>query len=435
MNKMQASPDRFQPIDIIFDSSKADNGDLDNPMFKLSPELDNIVGASVQWVSCPFTYYVIDRTNNAFEVIVQISYTDGQDDLQTRTSQHLYYQHGSGNAYPPTGVNPDYQTIGDQKHFKFHDGTSALEPNTRFSSVYRKVFLRPGTYTPDALTTEIRQAMINYLPLKYWFRCQDVNIHRYWNVQLDPSNSRLLIYNNFLPGWAREGGNLNKTNLPENGGYARLNKARGVFALRFGSSLGEILGFEPNKWLISDDQRHVYSGTTMIFNQNQQQNPDLDAVSFPGLEGTRSANLLQNQRLNVHSSLAFLFNNNRMQSDTGDLIKTIPIDTNYSSYIVHAASSEPYQISRSNINQVSFYLTVGDRRFYSSSGHELRNTELDNVAFVQIPDEDDPTVTVGLDVSEYSTNQTFRTQSYLHLNGEPFMVCIRFYRDDGFMAQ
>jgi hypothetical protein len=58
------------PLDIIFDSTIATNGDRDNPRFQMNPPLENVVGYSVMWSNIPFSYFTIDNMNNTFEVIL-----------------------------------------------------------------------------------------------------------------------------------------------------------------------------------------------------------------------------------------------------------------------------------------------------------------------------------------------------------------------------
>jgi hypothetical protein len=60
------------PIDIVFDSiqvgSENVTGTTDNPQFNLRPSLEDVVGVSLLYACVPFTYYVIDTTNNKFRV-------------------------------------------------------------------------------------------------------------------------------------------------------------------------------------------------------------------------------------------------------------------------------------------------------------------------------------------------------------------------------
>lgn len=407
---MQASPDRFQPIDIIFDSSQSTNGDLDNPLFKLTPELDNIVGASVQWISCPFTYYVIDRTNNYFDFILQQNKYDGSVGQGSATDYGTWIRYDLENG-----------TISDGLYVR--DAAS----NGGFSqAVKQRVYLQPGTYTPESLTGAVRYAMDTQVGSQNFYKIDTVDEYQGWSVKLDPSTSRVTIYNNLLPTYQNSSAWHSKP-------YA--DRVRYSFAFRFNKSLAEILGFPEDQWLISRD-RTIYEGKTKVTIQNAWQNDDLDNPNIPSIISESCANFLQNQRLNVHSNLAFLFNNNRLPIDTSDIIKTIPIDTNYSSYIVHASSAEPFQITRTNVNQVSFYLTVGDRRIYSRSGHESGNSiDTDSTRFFVVSEPNGTVTSTTTTFDGTAGTLPFETQSYLHLNGEPFMICVRFYRDDGFMAQ
>lgn len=54
------------PVDLIFDSNYASNGDKDNPTFYVNPPLENVVGVGILWANIPYSYYTIDRFNNQF---------------------------------------------------------------------------------------------------------------------------------------------------------------------------------------------------------------------------------------------------------------------------------------------------------------------------------------------------------------------------------
>jgi len=63
----------MKPVDVLFDSDLAnDSGDIyvggsrDSPNFNLFPALSDVKGVSLIYANVPFTYYVIDSTNNKF---------------------------------------------------------------------------------------------------------------------------------------------------------------------------------------------------------------------------------------------------------------------------------------------------------------------------------------------------------------------------------
>lgn len=66
MNDMEGD-ENLQTIDLLFDSSNFVTGSQDNPTWNLSDKrLDNIVGMQILYSTIPFSYYVIDITNNKF---------------------------------------------------------------------------------------------------------------------------------------------------------------------------------------------------------------------------------------------------------------------------------------------------------------------------------------------------------------------------------
>lgn len=63
----------LEPIDVIFDGdeialSQRVTGTRDNPIFNITPPINDCVGVAVLYASVPFTYYVIDNTCNRFDL-------------------------------------------------------------------------------------------------------------------------------------------------------------------------------------------------------------------------------------------------------------------------------------------------------------------------------------------------------------------------------
>lgn len=62
----------LSPVDIIFDSDQVGTNQVtgikDNPTFTLLPSIENCVGVSVTYANVPFTYFVVDGTNNTFGI-------------------------------------------------------------------------------------------------------------------------------------------------------------------------------------------------------------------------------------------------------------------------------------------------------------------------------------------------------------------------------
>lgn len=57
----------LKTVDVVFDSSLRNYGTNDNPSFYVR-NIDNVVGMSVAWVSIPFCFYMVDNTNNTFQL-------------------------------------------------------------------------------------------------------------------------------------------------------------------------------------------------------------------------------------------------------------------------------------------------------------------------------------------------------------------------------
>ena len=66
----------LQSIDILFDSADFITGNTDKPSFNLANmNLDNVVGLQLLYCTIPFSYYVIDSTNNTFNVVQAVGGT------------------------------------------------------------------------------------------------------------------------------------------------------------------------------------------------------------------------------------------------------------------------------------------------------------------------------------------------------------------------
>lgn len=133
------------PVDVVFDSSVADGtsvADLDNPTFSLLPAIENCVGISLISAQVPFSYFVVDYTNNQFNVTINNynptpNYTGAVYTVSllpgTYTSNNIlpmlaYAIHynttvvvGSGGA----GAADDLYTVFDMR-FVIDDSTSSL---------------------------------------------------------------------------------------------------------------------------------------------------------------------------------------------------------------------------------------------------------------------------------------------------------------------
>lgn len=55
---------RLFPTDLILSSSNRTSGTLDRPSFLLLPAIHNPVAYSINWMVVPFSYYIIDHSNN-----------------------------------------------------------------------------------------------------------------------------------------------------------------------------------------------------------------------------------------------------------------------------------------------------------------------------------------------------------------------------------
>lgn len=133
------------PVDVVFDSAVADGTsitDLDNPTFSLMPSIENCVGISLISAQVPFSYFVVDYTNNQFDITIANynptpNYTGAKYTVSllpgTYTSNNIIpmltyairantvVTVGSGGG----GTNTDLYTVFDMR-FLIDDSTSSL---------------------------------------------------------------------------------------------------------------------------------------------------------------------------------------------------------------------------------------------------------------------------------------------------------------------
>lgn len=62
--------EQYSPIDLVLDSAEKTAGSKDYPSFTLSPAIEDVVGATVFYANIPFTYDVVDYTNNVCLIFV-----------------------------------------------------------------------------------------------------------------------------------------------------------------------------------------------------------------------------------------------------------------------------------------------------------------------------------------------------------------------------
>lgn len=412
-----------QPIDVIFNSAESDNGNVDFPNFTLDPPLDNIVGASVQWISAPFSYYVIDRTNNTFRLGYYILV-----DLTNEAANDIAHPLSLYNLNPDilySIISPTFgSTVFQNILIPIKNGSGDITCLLKYAST--PIYLTPGSYTPESLEKEINkqmQAAYDYNLIPQFFEpptSATYDVFSSFSVQLNPNTSRLTISNPNIP-----------TGFVYTDDASIKRHARAGFFLYLGSneSLCDILGFTSD----------LYISSLKNTGETQTANVDFSGVLTPfspeefdtyvaAISAPRPCNFIQTNKMNLHSNLATLMSVARTSKQNNDILTCIPIDTNYSQYILNVQTAEMKMLTRCVISNVQFYMTLGNRRrLFSNSGNvtDVYNASGDNRSeivspVVYFPDLDD---------------LPFTTQPYIHFNGEPFMVCIRFYRDDGQMAQ
>lgn len=426
-----------QPIDVIFNSAESDNGNVDFPNFTLDPPLDNIVGASVQWISAPFSYYVIDRTNNFFRLGFYILID--QTSVATTDLKNALYSYNLAPQQIWDLIDPRVKY--GQTTFTLPDLTSisneTISCELRYTSA--TIYLTPGSYTPESLEAEINKQMVatfHYEKIISLFKLPeiaDIDEFSSFSVQLNPNTSKLSITNPNVP--------TNFVYITPVTNVKRHGRGGFFFTMLNNKSLGDILGFSSAASdSLTDIRKALYISSLTNSGETQTTTVDNTGIVFPfdpierdyyvaGINAQEPCNLIETNKLNLHSNLATLMSVARTSKENNDILTCIPIDTNYSQYILNVQTAEMKMLTRCVISNVQFYMTLGQRRIYSNSGHEtdFLNYDGDNTSEIISP--------TRYSVDEEIPALPFTTQPYIHFNGEPFMVCIRFYRDDGQMAQ
>lgn len=189
---------------------------------------------------------------------------------------------------------------------------------------------------------------------------------------VNPDNSRLSCYNN---------GASSSTSF--------------TLSVPAGSYLGTVLGLATGITLSSSTSTVTFVDQTGTSKTNYF------------FEGQNIVNLSGPNQVYIHSSLASAtYGAVRSQTNSTDLIGFVPVTANYGGYIETIVSfPQMIPMTKSNITQMSFYLSLGGRTQYSTYNN---------------------LITAGTYQSEPATG----TVNYLPLQGENWQIAIRFYQLD-----
>lgn len=107
--------DEVNAVDILFDSRNYNFRDLgaspDNPSFVIEPALDNIISVTPLWVNIPFTYYVIDRLNNEFQIMNNALFTGDNPDSLVRAASSLTILRLMPGTYSAESLKSEFKRV------------------------------------------------------------------------------------------------------------------------------------------------------------------------------------------------------------------------------------------------------------------------------------------------------------------------------------
>lgn len=151
----------LEPIDVVFDSDEvavndAVFGTRDNPSFYINPPITDCVGIALLYVNVPFTYYVIDNTNNRFDfketpiaAFRQCLIAPGTYNSQNIGAQILAAMDNAGVPNATTNYTVEVDNT-DLKLLISHTGGTSTQFSIDFNvnnSAYRTLGFNIATYT------------------------------------------------------------------------------------------------------------------------------------------------------------------------------------------------------------------------------------------------------------------------------------------------
>lgn len=242
--------------------------------------------------------------------------------------------------------------------------------------VYSTCRITPGSYNPQSLANEMKRMFATEVTS---FPTVGAAIPHGGSmvVDVDNSNGRLIMYNN----------NYDTTAVGNEDFRIQVDN----------EDLARILGFVRGVQYISVAEQ-LWRNGGLVTNSADATTNKVAHIRAPYI-----ANLTYSSRLNLHGQFGGSSpGNSRTQDGNTDMFLTIPVLSNFSSFINYQNVGQPIMISRCSVSRISFYLTLGGRRFYAKNSLDYDTPSAD-----------------------------LESTTYLPLNGEGFQVCIRFLVDDG----
>lgn len=449
-----AIPDNLVPVDVCFNSETSLRG-YDEAEFVLDPPLRNVVGYSINQVGIPFTYYVVDHTNNHFRII-QRQTLKAQVGVVLSSGTTIAY-----NLTLPADVTGPAELANSDG---WNTRTIDVEADVLF-----ECYLEPGTYTPDTLKYEFKKAVNLASPSKVSWGLVNATYNPQWNINFNvtgaspslvtysitslninvPKQERALTaytqtevlrYDNTdyllkfdylvwlsptvswsnarVPYTATQLSFVEPTNfefrVEEPSLRASFYHYRNIatdapipFFMDFSEdgvfntngTMYELLGFMVTPPTDFGTWGKFYASSPQLVYDNYGKRVMEGRVDIPYLNGYDTIKLTGSSMINVHSNLNFA-SNHRTESDQDDVIFRVPISGVYGSLMSMPGNAEMIPCSRDELTNVRFYLSLGHRKQY--------------IAY-----------------DKASKNVTGKRVGYLPLNGWPFQIYLRLYCDDG----
>lgn len=134
---MAAIRTEAKPVDVVLDSLSRDTGTADYPGFNFDPKMLNVVGVQPLWVNIPYSYYVIDRNCNDFQITATNSGVD--------TVTQVFLQPGTYN--PETLAYEFKRALSSSVTYAGIDYEVFMDPVTAHFTIYNPTFVDADKFT------------------------------------------------------------------------------------------------------------------------------------------------------------------------------------------------------------------------------------------------------------------------------------------------
>jgi hypothetical protein len=301
--------DNDEYVDIYLDSKDANEGTRDNPTWLLTNPITNITGVKVTSALIPFTYYVIDGTNNEFiiEILTDTVATGGTTYVGARYLVHLQ---------PGSYDDSTFPKMLDKVLTYAYNSAEPWDGGVELCSLSNNKGAASSCSSTEAVT--------------------DLNLIFDIHSMYEDSTAKIVLY-------------IDSDTYDNNAASFKIN------FLNCYNPANEIMGFQLSSYNSINDI--IYNNQEVALNAgvatNYVKSPSASSLSGSGA-------------LYLHSDISST-SQIRNQTDNQNIIAAIIVNANYKGMIEHDVRNQiggKLTLEMGSLTKISAYLTLGNRTNY-----------------------------------------------------------------------